>query len=163
MLPGAFFLPDHGRHSEVQYVAVQWGPRGHFQLGAWKLTAKSSQICAFHLCGHQMRQKIQLPISPNCSSGVSMEAAAEMCWQGSMWGQLTLPSIPSTRWDPALQVCSSAIWLSNTGPVLQQILGFNKPQVFTARIPIAFCARAFYGKLHMSPLSPAQTFRLLWI
>lgn len=40
---------------------------------------------------------------------------------------------------------------------------FNMPQVFTARILTAFCARAFYTMLQMSPLSPAQTFRLLWI
>lgn len=127
MLLGAFFLLDHGQHSEVHYVAVQWGPRGDFQLSAWKLTAKSSQICAFPLCGHQMRQKIQPPISPKSSSGVSTEAAqAEMCWKGSRWGQLALLSIPSTHihWDPALWVCLSALWLSSAGPGLL-FLGFQ--------------------------------------
>lgn len=40
---------------------------------------------------------------------------------------------------------------------------FNMPWVFAARILTAFCAKAFYVMLQMSPLSPAQTSRLLSI
>ncbi|PKU41183.1 hypothetical protein llap_8512 [Limosa lapponica baueri] len=56
--------------------------------------------------------------------------------------------------------------LPSGSTVLDQVYcpqAFNMPQVFTARILTAFCARAFYMMRQMSPLSPAQTFRLLWI
>lgn len=71
------------------------------------------------------------------------------------------PPLTSTK----NQHCGFA-WVPSGSPVLGQVYcfwAFNMPQVFTARIPTAFCARAFYGKLQRSPLSPTQTFRLLWI
>jgi len=165
MLLGAFFLLDHGQHSEVHYVAVQWGPRGDFQLSAWKLTAKSSQICAFPLCGHQMRQKIQPPISPNALQGWARRLHKQRCAGRAAGGDSShcFPSPPLTSTE--IQHCGF-VWVPSGSPVLGQVYcfwAFNMPQVFTARIPTAFCARAFYGKLQRSPLSPTQTFRLLWI
>lgn len=101
----------------------------------------------------------QRPLCGQCKACAGSDVQA-----GQQVGKDHIASVPSARvcWVLCCTCCRFALWLHSAGQV-RCPWAFNIPWAFTARILTGFCARAFYVMLQMSPLSPAQTFRLLSI
>lgn len=80
--------------------------------------------------------------------------------RAGMRGQLALPSFPPTRihWDPALQVCSSALWLSNAGPGLL-FLGFQHAPSVHSQDPNSLLCQGLLWKAADESFVPSSDFQ----